>query len=255
MADYHLTNYGCRAFKKNEVWQFNNDNVNRLHYVVSGKGYYILNGEKIYFKPGCIYIIPPFFDYNTGYDKDIGFKHMYFDFFSARLFGFEEPLCLEASEHESIQGVLNMLTSFFADCDRGLYDKEKKKIHITRAFTFLMELIDDCYNIRYVADERIEKILRYIHENYANDITVDDMANHLYLNKSYFSKMFMEKVKMSPHEYLIYYRVIRGIEMIKKGQKISDVAEKVGYKNANSFSTAVRKYTGSSPKANKLSLF
>ena len=255
MAEYHLTNYGCRAFKNAEKWRFNNSNESRLHYIINGKGYYMLNGEKVFFKSGHIYIIPSSFDYVTGYDEKVGFKHMYFDFVSSKLFGFSEPMCIDATEYESIYGIIDMLLKFFADCDKKIYDKYKKKLHITRIFTFLMELIDDCYGVSYAADERIEKILRYIHENYAYDITVDDMANHLYLNKSYFSKMFTEKVKMSPHEYLISYRIARGIEMLKKGYKVGEVAERVGYKNANSFSTAVKKYTGISPKGIKKDSF
>ena len=251
MADYHIMNFGCRAFRPGEKWTINNRNESRLHYIVSGKGYYMLNGEKVFFKTGHIYIIPQNFDYVPGYDEDAGFKHMYFDFVSSKLFGFAKPVCIDVKENESINSTVNMLLSFFADCDKNIYDKYDKKYHITKVFAFLMELIDDCYNISYMADRRIEKILNFIHDNYQKDITVTDMAKHLYLNKSYFSKMFLEKVKMSPHEYLVSYRISRGIELIKKGYKVSEAAEMVGYKNANSFSTAVKKYTGISPTANK----
>lgn len=251
MADYHIMNFGCRAFKPGEKWMLDHRNESRLHYIVSGKGYYMLNGEKEFFKPGYIYIIPRDFEYVTGYDEAEGFKHMYFDFVSAKLFGFTEPMCINVKENESINSAINLLLSFFADCDKNIFDKDNKKYHITKVFAFLMELIDDCYNISYIADRRIEKILSFIHENYRKEITVTDMANHLYLNKSYFSKMFLEKVKMSPHEYLVSYRIAKGIALLKKGYRVSEVAEMVGYKNANSFSTAVKKYTGMPPKTNK----
>ena len=56
------------------------------------------------------------------------------------------------------------------------------------------------YIISYVEDERIERILDNIHKNNDKELSVKEMADYMYLNKSYFSKLFTKSIGMSPHE-------------------------------------------------------
>lgn len=248
MADYHLVNVGCRALDKNEQWKLNNPNVNRLYYIIDGSGYYKYQGGNVYFKPGYVYIIPSKFEYIPDWDREVGFKHLYFDFLSVKIFGFDKPICFKAEDN--VEAFLNAFINFFKKCDERVFNKFKYQKEITNMFSFLMMQIEKMYNISYVEDERIERILDYIHKNYDKELSVKEMADYMYLNKSYFSKLFTKSIGMSPHEYLINYRLVRGLELLKKGISVQNAAIKVGYKTVNSFSAAMKKYTGNSPRAN-----
>lgn len=248
MADFQLVNLGCRAFDTKEEWKLDNPNVNRLYYIISGNGYYEYQGERIYFKPGYVYIIPSRTEYVPGWDKEIGFEHLYFDFLSVKIFDFDAPV--QIKPEDNILAFLNAFIEFFKKCNQGVFDKFKFGKDITNMFSFLMYQIEKMYDIQYVRDKRIVKILDYIHKNYSDSLSVQKMADYMYLNKSYFTKIFTAGVGMSPHEYLINYRIVKGLELIKKGVSVQEAAMKVGYKTVNSFSAAVKKHTGDSPSVN-----
>lgn len=250
MSEYYLANYGYKTFDNNQKWDLRNIGVVRLHYIEEGSGWYLFNGEKIPLKAGNIYIIPSYYNYIADYNKDEPFTHLFFDFFTDRFFGFDKPICFDVRDCEPVMAILTAIISIFKGFYDGTYDRYKKKPSVVKMFYVLMDFLEEHYEIKHIEDKRIEKVLKFIYSNYAEQISVDDMANILYLNKNYFTRMFTQKVKMTPHEFLVYYRITKGLEMLNKGMKVTEAAEKVGYKNANSFSNAVKKYTGMSPKSN-----
>lgn len=250
MSDIRITNYGCRSFVKNEKWNPNSMPVNRLYYIVSGEGFYKHNGEKKRFIPGCIYIIPQNFERSFSWNEDVGFKHMYFDFFYSKVFALNKPIYFKADEDNTIEQIILFLEDFLKKCSDGIYNKFDFKKGITGCFTMLLSLIEKTHSIEFVEDNRIEKVFTFIHKNYSKDISVDDMAKLVYLNKSYFSKLFKDSTGMTPHEYLKNYRITKGIEMINNNVSVSEAAERTGYKSPNAFSAAVKSSTGMSPKQN-----
>lgn len=252
MSGYSLANYGYRTFKNNYKWDLRNIGVVRLHYIEKGSGWYLHNGKKMPLTAGNLYIIPSYYNYIADYNKEEEFTHLFFDFFADCFFGFDKPICLEVGDCAPVKAILNAMIEIFKGFYDGTYDKYEKKPSVLKLFTVLMDFLNEHYEIQYIEDKRIEKVLKFIHSNYSEKISIDDMANILFLNKNYFTRLFTQIVKVSPHEFLVYYRITKGLEMLNKGMKVTDVAEKVGYKNANAFSNAVKKYTGMSPKANMI---
>lgn len=92
--------------------------------------------------------------------------------------------------------------------------------------------------------------IAFISANYPFSITVEDMANRLNLDRSYFGKIFRENMGQSPQEFLIRYRLSKAAELLKTTDlSIKDISVQVGYPNQLHFSRAFKNVYGLSPRS------
>ncbi len=95
----------------------------------------------------------------------------------------------------------------------------------------------------------IDKINKYIHEHYMEDIGRNEIAGEFYLTPEYLAKLYKKKTGMNLKDYINDYRIEVAKELLKTGEKnISNIAESVGFDNFSYFSTLFKKITGVSPK-------
>ncbi|MCI8389375.1 MAG: helix-turn-helix domain-containing protein [Roseburia sp.] len=88
----------------------------------------------------------------------------------------------------------------------------------------------------------------YISEHYAEELTRDDMAQLVYLNPDYLSRIFRSETGESLSNYLIRFRIDRAKELlISTSQPIHQIACSVGYTNFSYFAKLFRKYTQCTP--------
>ncbi|MBS6956505.1 MAG: response regulator [Enterocloster asparagiformis] len=96
--------------------------------------------------------------------------------------------------------------------------------------------------------QRICRTLKFIHENYGRDISVQDAAEVLGLNGEYLNKLFKKEVNQSFSRYLTGFRMNRAREILESGEcNVNEAAAKVGYKSSQYFSITFRQYMGYPP--------
>lgn len=94
-----------------------------------------------------------------------------------------------------------------------------------------------------------DEAITFISQNYMFPITVEDMAQRLNLNRSYFGKIFKEIMGLAPQEFLIQYRMSRAAELLKTSDiPVKDISVQVGYPNQLHFSRAFKNVYGVSPR-------
>lgn len=99
----------------------------------------------------------------------------------------------------------------------------------------------------------IDAAIKFIETNYASDIKVYDIANHLGLNRCYFTCLFKQSLNMSPQEFLLNFRLNRACDLLKTTElPISDISKSVGYYDPLSFSKTFKKVKEISPKAYRI---
>ena len=95
----------------------------------------------------------------------------------------------------------------------------------------------------------IKKSIDYIHQNYKQHISLQDISNYIFLSHEYFSRLFKEEVGENFSSYLTNYRMKKAESLIKNtDMKISQIAIEVGYTNASYFSRSYKKFKGISPE-------
>lgn len=91
--------------------------------------------------------------------------------------------------------------------------------------------------------------ISYIEVNYMKDISLKDVADHVYLNPWYFSTQFKKHVEISMNEYLNSVRIRFAKELLKDNSlMIYQVAEMVGFNDPAYFSTVFKRIENITPQ-------
>lgn len=100
---------------------------------------------------------------------------------------------------------------------------------------------------RGLADARLAVALRRMHEEPARAWTVAQLAKDAALSRSTFFERFSRAVGLAPMEYLLTWRMASARVLLRRGERIAEVAERVGYGSASAFSVAFTRHVGLSP--------
>ncbi len=100
-------------------------------------------------------------------------------------------------------------------------------------------------NRKYVVD----KIVEYIEDHYNEKISLDQIAENMYLSPFYISRIFKSETGSAPIRRLINIRLEKAKELLEGGYQgsIQEVAAMVGYDDAYHFSKLFKKRYGVSP--------
>ena len=98
-------------------------------------------------------------------------------------------------------------------------------------------------------NEIIKRAIRYISGNYSQNLTLEDLAEHVNLNPSYFSSLFKQSTGSSFREYLNMVRIEESKRLLANTDySIIDISLAVGFEDQSYFSKVFKKYTGLTPK-------
>ena len=94
-------------------------------------------------------------------------------------------------------------------------------------------------NKKYV----VEQIVSYFEDHYAEKISLDTIAENMYLSPFYISKIFKSETGEAPIRHLINIRLQKALELLQKEgyTNIKEVAAAVGYDDAYHFSKLFKK--------------
>ncbi len=137
--------------------------------------------------------------------------------------------------------------------DQSLYRKiikaetfqEASKI----AASALEEIIDGIQGDEQGSSKQfIRKAKQYIAQHACEDINLEDVANVIYLNPVYFSKLFKDQTGENFSDYLIAQRIKKAMELLKnETYKVYEISGMVGYKSVQYFYRIFKQYTGLTP--------
>ena len=82
----------------------------------------------------------------------------------------------------------------------------------------------------------VQEAIAYIKNYYSKKITVEDIANHLALNRSYLYTIFKNSLGISPKDFLTEFRISRGKEQLTLTDlSVEEIAVSCGYRNSLCF--------------------
>lgn len=92
----------------------------------------------------------------------------------------------------------------------------------------------------------VKKAVGIMETDYHENITVEQIAYEIGLDRSYFSTLFKAQTGRTPHTYLTSLRINKACTLLDKGLSVSETAVSVGLDPRN-FSRLFRKETGKTP--------
>lgn len=96
--------------------------------------------------------------------------------------------------------------------------------------------------------QRIQSMLSYIHENYMNDIKLEEIAERASISVGECCRCFQQLVGASPNKYLVSYRVARSMELLNTTDlSVTEITFAVGFNNFSYFIKYFKKLEGMTP--------
>lgn len=100
--------------------------------------------------------------------------------------------------------------------------------------------------------EIIKNAIRYIQDNYHNNISVDDISKNAGLSKYYFCHIFKEFTGITTVRYINILRCEKAKKLLHSGKyRVEEVAFLCGFENLSYFSKTYKKYMGCLPSRSK----
>jgi AraC-like DNA-binding protein len=94
----------------------------------------------------------------------------------------------------------------------------------------------------------VDIVIHYIQENYGKDLSLENIAEATYFNKSYLSTIFKKNEGLTVNDFIYKFRTYKACELIAYSDlQLSQVSTMVGFKHVQHFSRMFKKYIGLPP--------
>ena len=97
------------------------------------------------------------------------------------------------------------------------------------------------------ADPKIRAVLRYINENLAAELSVEALAERVYLSRYHFMRLFKAQTGSSVHAYVRQRRLLHAARRIREGLPAAQAAAESGFGDYSAFHRAFKQSFGMSP--------
>lgn len=92
-----------------------------------------------------------------------------------------------------------------------------------------------------------DKVKAYIGEHYNENISRQELADMMFVNSDYLSRIFNKETGMPLPDYIMQVRMEEAKRLLHTDATVSDIAIRVGIDNYSYFSTVFKKYIGMTP--------
>lgn len=226
-----------------------------IHYILSGRGKFVIGGEEYPLEAGCGFLITP--DELAFYQADRQDPWTYV------WVGFSGT---QAAEYVSNIGLSVRQPVFRSDASEELYRIVKDMMdHNTFDLSHdlrrngqlgvFLSVIAEGSRVEKEGEDRkaniyVRKAVSFIQSNYCNPIKVTDVADYVCINRSYLYTLFQNSMGMSPQRFLTTFRITKAAELLQTTSlPIESIALSCGYQDPLVFTKAFRQMKQMSPSA------
>lgn len=124
---------------------------------------------------------------------------------------------------------------------------------LSQAWLLLMQVIESKQQKEELESsypyEQSKKILNFIHNNYAEKITLPDIAQYIGLSTREATRLFKKTFHQTPIDYLIDYRIEQAKRLLREtDHPITNIAFMVGFNDSAYFSKIFKEHLKTTPK-------
>jgi len=217
----------------------NTRSVFTIHYVMTGKGYYIVkNKHKFHVKAGQLFIIRPFEEINYFPDPEDPWTYTWisFDGSMAMVFLFMDYVY----NFNHLELFLNIKNSL------NIHDYREEYLY-AQLLLIYRELAPPEEKGNYY----VNLIRHQISSSYMTDISVESLAAYCNINRNYATRLFKKEMGMTINQYIIQQRMRKAVEFLQMGYSVENTAYMVGYAEYHSFTKKFKAFFGLPPSKYK----
>ena len=271
MAEYAKRGYLLENFRlfhlrseQGETVDYHYHEFCKLLLLVSGKGNYVVDGQRYRLQPGDAVLIDsrsvhrPELEAGTAYERIIIYIAPEFlekasteDCNLTEIFSTRRGPILRMKESRR-RRVFTMAAELEEELSTDAYGRE-----ILSSSALLRLLVELGRSLRQTDSQkpepvmpnnpRVLEIMRYIEEHLAEDLDIDDLAEIFYISKYHMMRLFHREVGTTIHAYLSQRRLLHARELIGKGMRATEACYRSGFRSYSSFTRSYSKYFGTTP--------
>ena len=136
-------------------------------------------------------------------------------------------------------------------CGFGFGDDLQKNLYFMEIVLYIGKLLRFSSTRKdFALSKDYKKVLpaiQYIHENYAEEITVEQLSDLCFLSKYYLSRVFHNAMGFSVKNYIANYRIRQACELFNQGGSVQEVGSAVGFNNSAYFIQVFKRIVGTTP--------
>ena len=211
-----------------------------IEYVLRGRGEYIANGRAYTVEAGSAFVIKPYETHILRADKTDPWEYVWI--------GFTTDMRLPRTLAEGHVFEASAVKKVFEMLADGAHEERTTADYATAAYEIFARLYDAESTAEKPQADAIDRAIAIIREEYAT-VTVNELSQRLFMNRSYFGTLFKKKTGMSPKQYIDNTRLSTASMMLcELGYTVTQAALATGYADIMSFSRMYKKHFGVSPR-------
>lgn len=122
---------------------------------------------------------------------------------------------------------------------------------LTRIWMKLFDLVRSAIeqsSVGKASDDKIKKLIVYVHEHYQDPIRVEQLAENAHISKRACFRLFRDNLHMTPVEYIRNYRLQKACQMLAKSKdNVTQIAYSCGLGSSSYFGKVFRQVYGCTP--------
>jgi AraC family transcriptional regulator len=122
-------------------------------------------------------------------------------------------------------------------------------VHLLRNYTDMPQPVESG---RQLSQPRaVVQALNFIHQNYAMDVSLADIAGAAHLSTYHLTRVFKKATGMTPHQYLVQVRVNSARHLLTAGagdRSLAEIASAVGFADQSHLTRHFKRLLGVTPK-------
>jgi YesN/AraC family two-component response regulator len=128
-------------------------------------------------------------------------------------------------------------------------DKQRRK-NILPGSETMVQPVMPCSAVTLGLHHKIQQAVRFINDNYRNDIRLAAAAREAGMSPSHFSRTFKKVMSLSYQDYLNTRRITKAKNLLRtSAQSVTEIAVSLGFADPTGFGRIFKKLTGLTPSA------
>lgn len=222
-----------------------------VHFILSGKGVFQIDGKKYELEAGRGFLIPPGELAFYQADEEEPWTYIWVGFGGSKAQEYIQGIGLSAHAPIFRSEEQDFLYACVKDMmEHNTYGTANELRRVGQLYVFLSLIAGENSVKEEMEGENqyVKRAMDYIQNNYHIPIKVADVADYVCINRSYLYSLFQEVLEMSPRQYLSRYRITKAAELLlSTSLSVESIALSTGYNDPFVFTKAFKNVTGMSP--------
>jgi len=223
-----------------------------LHYFIQGNGRFLNDRTKFRIQPGTLFLTRP----EVSHSIIVQEENSPISYYAVLLKTSEEDrelnrlLCQDLPSDRNYTIGTNYRFFFEEIREKGMSASRalrKSAVHQLISFLYLLSEEEDI-SFSDGRNVHIEKALRIMQNNITGDLDLTDIAGRLGLSRSYFIRLFQQKMKTTPMKYFTRLKIEAAAAMLTSTSRpLLTIAQDLNFYSEFHFSRVFKQYTGTPP--------